>query len=173
MINKLALFLIIGFCLISCKRNSFETVQSELLNRFKNDPKNRENALLLLNKSKDEKHYTGVLYDKYLTILERNSNNAMKLENQLLNFNRGTEDYVFENDFTPNFEDLLISNLNNAYKTADKVKWKKSIDRQNYLNYILPYKVNYSRPEKWRKNVQADFGENAFKFDTIQKPLFI
>ena len=169
MIKKLVFILVVSFCFFSCKQDSFETVQNQVLIKFKNDPKNRKDGLFLLEKSKDEKHYTGNLYDRYLRILEKYSSNPLELEKQLSDFNKGTQEFVFESDFTNAFEYDFMENLNNVYKIRNRVSWSKTIDRHDYLNYILPYKINNSTPEKWRKEVQMDFGDKAFKFDSISK----
>lgn len=169
MINRLIIILVIGFCLVCCKNDSFETVKNKVVVKFKNDSVNKENVLLILENSRYEKHYTGGLYRKYLKLFERYSDAPLKLENELLGFKKGGQKYVFENDFSADFENNFISHLENIYKTTAKVSWTENIEKQDLLNYILPYKVNDSKPEKWFEAVHKDFGDEVFKFDSISK----
>ncbi|MCF0191453.1 MAG: transglutaminase domain-containing protein [Marinilabiliaceae bacterium] len=65
---------------------------------------------------------------------------------------------------------LLIENIDYAVRVYREMKWSKSVKLEDFLEYILPYKIDNEEPSKWRKRVYETY-QHLFDGKEIDDPI--
>jgi hypothetical protein len=115
-------------------------------------------------KNNSEVSRKGLLDIKELLIYYKNAPLKAKAVTFLLENAKGLASYDSTGSFKEDNElidnKFIINNINEAFSSSQKLLDAHTISQNDFFEYVLPYRVNYSHLHPWRQMVKKEYHRN-------------
>lgn len=128
-------------------------------------------AEFIIGNMKDKRYYEGETVDRYhefmdsLFAIKQDAYDIGSLAKQFLVSNggkSGMEGVEVRRDVETLRKNEIIDNIEHAFKVW-QAPWNKTLDLDEFCEFILPYRTGTEKPEEWRKRYAEEFGRILFK----------
>ncbi|MCF8716351.1 hypothetical protein JM658_16090 [Joostella atrarenae] len=164
--SKIIYLIILFYFFSSCQENRKIIIRERVLEEFQGDKLKSEGGLLILQNSINRLHYQGASYQNYLDLISLYHDNPEKL-NKKLNFLNSSAELHLQEDLSELKEEFFINDINRAFATYNRIGWKEDVTENDFINNVLPFKVNNGALENWRDSVQKDYGRSVYKYYNV------
>jgi hypothetical protein len=102
-----------------------------------------------------------LLKEKQALVFDHYKNDSLKLKAARflmaeLATNVHVENGILVQDYNTVDAKSLIENIDSAYAASETLLKHNIVDFENFSEYVLPYNINYAKPEAWRKMILKD-----------------
>ena len=143
-------------------QNGFE----EVFNKYRENPRDSlkyKAAAFLIENMDDKFSFSGEQYTKLLSLIDSLSLHSLNIEEYKSGINKALigNKFLVRNlnksyDRETVSAKFLIENIEDAFLAYESAPWRKSVDFDDFCEFVLPYRTGYEALELFRKQLYSE-----------------